>query len=60
MNKLKTDVLIFGGGLTGLSLAYFLQKANINFIVVEAIERLEVRILTKSNTNQAPIELGAT
>lgn len=60
MKQLTTDVLIIGAGLTGLTLAYLLQKSNINVLVVEARKRLGGRILTKYNTNEAPIELGAT
>lgn len=31
----KTDVLIIGSGLTGLSTAHYLRKADIDFIVIE-------------------------
>lgn len=31
----KTDVLIIGGGITGLLLAYELKKQNVNYILVE-------------------------
>lgn len=60
MKIIKTEVLIIGGGLTGLTLAYLLQKVNIPFIVAEADKRIGGRINTKYNNNQAPIELGAT
>lgn len=33
---IKTDVLIIGGGITGLLCAYILHKAGINYILVEA------------------------
>ena len=31
----KTDVLIIGGGITGILCAYFLQKAGVNYILAE-------------------------
>ena len=60
MNIKKTEILIIGGGLTGLTLAYLLQQSNIKCIVSEANRRLGGRIKTAYNTDQAPIELGAT
>ncbi len=37
LNKnLKTDVLIIGGGITGILCAYYLQEAGINYVLVEA------------------------
>lgn len=35
-NDIKTDVLIVGGGITGLLCAYFLQRAGIDCAVIEA------------------------
>jgi monoamine oxidase len=60
METTQTDVLIIGGGLTGLTLAYLLKQNEINFIIVEARNRLGGRIQTKYNDGEAPIELGAT
>ena len=34
----KTDVLIIGGGLTGLSLAYFLKDSNLKVTIIEQNE----------------------
>ena len=34
--NLKTDVLIIGGGITGILTAYRLQQAGINYVLVEA------------------------
>ena len=60
MLKKTTDVLIIGAGLTGLTLVYYLKQLDISVILVEARDRVGGRIYTKQNTNQAPIELGAT
>lgn len=60
MTTKKTDVLIIGAGLTGLTLAYYLKNLDIAVKVVEANSSIGGRINTKYNTNQAPIELGAT
>lgn len=60
MQKKTTDILIIGAGLTGLTLAYCLKKLDISVLLVEARDRTGGRIYTKQNTNQAPIELGAT
>lgn len=45
---INTDVLIVGGGISGLHTAYQLQKRGINFVLVEARERLGGRILSKN------------
>ncbi|AUC81859.1 amine oxidase [Lacinutrix sp. Bg11-31] len=60
METIKTDILIIGAGLTGLTLAYYLKNANIKVKVLEANNAVGGRIKTQYNTNQAPIELGAT
>lgn len=36
---LKTDVVIIGAGLTGLSLGFWLKKAGINFVIIEKEEK---------------------
>lgn len=56
----KTDIVIIGAGLTGLTLAYFLAKKNYDFVILEARDRIGGRIFTKENKNTPPIELGAT
>ena len=45
---MNTDVLIVGGGLSGLAIASKLEKSGVNYLVVEANDRLGGRILTKS------------
>ncbi|MEJ6791372.1 MAG: FAD-dependent oxidoreductase [Lacinutrix sp.] len=60
MKSITTDVLIIGEGLTGLSLAFFLRNLNIKVKIIEANANVGGRINTKYNTNQAPVELGAT
>lgn len=45
--SLKTDILIVGGGLAGLSLADQLHRTGRDFLLVEARNRLGGRILTK-------------
>ena len=41
-----TEVLIVGGGLSGLALAYLLNKANVDFQLVESRDRFGGRIKT--------------
>lgn len=54
------DIIIIGAGLTGLCLAYELEKKGLDFQVLEARERIGGRILTNYTTKGASIELGAT
>lgn len=54
------DVLIIGAGLTGLTLAYLLQKRNISVKMIEARERLGGRIYTQKGANTTTQEMGAT
>lgn len=60
MKKVKTNIIIIGAGLTGLTLAYYLKQHHINAILIEARDRLGGRIYTKESIGNAPIELGAT
>jgi monoamine oxidase len=60
LQKFKTDIVIIGAGLTGLTLAYLLKKRGIEFIILEARNRLGGRILTDYQEKGAPIEKGAT
>ncbi|MCI4651684.1 NAD(P)/FAD-dependent oxidoreductase [Phaeodactylibacter sp.] len=56
----KADVLIIGGGLTGLTLNYLLRKAGYAALILEARDRLGGRIWTKTTTEGVNIDMGAT
>ncbi|MFP8488844.1 flavin monoamine oxidase family protein [Gracilimonas sp. Q87] len=56
----KADILIIGGGLTGLTLAYLFKHTDLKVAVVEARNRLGGRILTVGGHGQATVEMGAT
>lgn len=60
MKIINTNIIIIGAGLTGLTLAYYLKKHQIDVTIVEARNRLGGRIFTKKNPNSTNIELGAT
>lgn len=57
---MKEHILIVGGGLSGLTLAYLLSKRDIQAKVIEASSRLGGRIQTINGTFETPLELGAT
>lgn len=44
---MKTDILIVGGGLSGLALADHLTKSGSDFLLIEARDRLGGRVLTQ-------------
>ena len=54
------DVIIIGAGLSGLSTAYQLKKAGINFKILEAQSRLGGRIESIYGKQDTPMEMGAT
>ncbi|TXB62908.1 flavin monoamine oxidase family protein [Phaeodactylibacter luteus] len=58
--ELKTDTLIIGAGLTGLTLAYWLQQSGRQACLLEARARPGGRVHTDYQAGQAPVELGAT
>ena len=43
---MNTDVLVAGGGLAGLYLAYRLEQAGTGYLVIEARDRLGGRVLS--------------
>ena len=53
-------IVIIGGGLSGLTLAYLLAQKNIESIILEGSSRLGGRIQTIKGKLQTPLELGAT
>ena len=59
MNSNKR-IIIIGGGLSGLTLAYLLSKSKYNVTILEASRRLGGRIQTKMGKLETPLELGAT
>lgn len=54
---MNIEVIIVGGGLSGLYAARLLEKAGINYLLLECRERMGGRIL-QANTVEA--DLGAT
>ncbi|MCB0636094.1 MAG: FAD-dependent oxidoreductase [Lewinella sp.] len=56
----QTDIAIIGGGLTGLTLHYFLREAGLSTVIIEARDRVGGRIQTTTAQNQPPVEMGAT
>lgn len=50
---MNTDILIIGGGISGLHTAYQLQKRGVDFILVEARERLGGRVLSKNYSTKS-------
>jgi len=62
MKNLESEILIIGGGLTGLMLGYLLTQQNRSFRIVEARDRIGGRIYTKYQDDNpiAPLEMGAT
>lgn len=55
---MHSDITIIGGGLTGLTLAYLLQREGKDFQILEARKRLGGRVFTKMSGNHIPIDLG--
>lgn len=53
-------IIIIGGGLSGLLIAYRLKALGISYQIIEARDRVGGRILTQTTTNGTPLEMGAT
>lgn len=58
--KLSEHIVIVGGGLSGLYLAYLLQANDHKITILEASSRLGGRIHTVEGPLSTPLELGAT
>merc|ERR1711872_44712 len=56
----STDVIIVGAGLTGLTLASDLAEKGVNFVILEARERIGGRIHSIKTKDGAVVEMGAT
>lgn len=54
--NIKTDILIVGGGLTGILCAYMLDKAGINYTLIEAKEICSG--ITKNSTAKITVQHG--
>lgn len=54
------EVIIIGAGLSGFSAAFYLNKAGIKPLVLEARARTGGRVLTIAAGNDTPVEMGAT
>lgn len=54
------QVIIIGGGLSGLTLAYLLEKKGFEPTIIEASSRLGGRIHTVEGKLGTTLELGAT
>ncbi len=57
---MQAKITIIGAGLTGLTIAYLLQKRNISFQILEADTIIGGRIETILGKNGTTIEMGAT
>ncbi|MFB0909411.1 MAG: NAD(P)/FAD-dependent oxidoreductase [Flavobacterium sp.] len=56
----NTKIIIIGAGLSGLMIAYLLQKKKIDVLILEANTRIGGRIETVTGTTGATMEMGAT
>jgi len=54
------EIIIIAAGLSGLTMAYLLQKSGYTSTILEARNRLGGRIHTLRKKDEAPVELGAT
>ena len=56
----KNKITIIGAGLSGLTIAYLLQKKGFDITVLEADSRIGGRINTKIGSSGTTIEMGGT
>ncbi|WP_224484871.1 flavin monoamine oxidase family protein [Robertkochia aurantiaca] len=57
---MKTDVIIIGAGLSGLTLSYRLKKRGISSLLLEGRDLPGGRIRTLLSEGEPPVEMGAT
>jgi monoamine oxidase len=57
---MKNEVIIIGAGLTGLTIAYLLQKKGVGATIIESRDRIGGRIHTVTSETNTDLELGAT
>lgn len=57
---MKNEVIIMGAGLTGLTIAYLLQKKGIEVTILESRDRIGGRVHTVTTETNTDLELGAT
>jgi monoamine oxidase len=60
LHDMKNEVIIIGAGLTGLTIAYLLQKKGIVATIIESRDRIGGRIHTVTTETNTDLELGAT
>jgi monoamine oxidase len=59
-HKVDSDVIVIGGGLSGLQAAYNVQKAGLSCIVLEARDRVGGKVWSRSATKGSGwVDLGA-
>ncbi|XP_023238270.1 amine oxidase [flavin-containing] B-like [Centruroides sculpturatus] len=56
----RTQVIIIGAGISGLSAAKWLRESNIDIIVLEARNRVGGRTLTKKDASVGYVDLGGS
>lgn len=57
---MESEIVIIGGGLTGLTLHHLLNKIGISALIIEARDRVGGRINTVKTKSSPTIEMGAT
>jgi len=60
VSDMRTQVLIIGGGITGLRIGSLLSETDISFKIIESRERLGGRVLTKNLDSSNYFDLGPT